>query len=133
MNKALLTGRLGKDPEIKNHAGATVVNFTLATTESYKDKTTGQKKEIVEWHNVVAWRGLAEVAGKYLKKGDKATIIGKIRTKSWEKDGVTRYSTQIVADEIEMLGGTRPAEQQLPESPQTENPSTDGGTDDLPF
>src|SRR3990170_8577888 len=105
VNKVILVGRLGRDPEVRNlENGATVANFTVATSESYKDKTTGDKKEITEWHNIVLWRGLAEISQKYLHKGDMVYIEGKLRTRSWEKDGVTRYTTEIVADNMTMLG-----------------------------
>src|SRR6187401_2877877 len=106
VNKVILVGRLGKDPDVRNlENGATVANFTLATSESYKDRTTGEKKEVTEWHNIVLWRGLAEVAQKYLHKGDMVYIEGKLRTRSWEKDGVTRYTTEVVADNMNMLSG----------------------------
>jgi single-strand DNA-binding protein len=105
VNKVILVGRLGKEPEVRNlDNGAAVANFTIATSESYKDKTTGEKKEVTEWHNIVLWRGLAEIAQKYLHKGDLVYIEGKLRTRSWEKDGVTRYTTEIVADNMTMLG-----------------------------
>jgi single-strand DNA-binding protein len=130
MNKVFLTGRLGKDPEVKTiENGATVANFTLATSEHYKDRTTGEKKEITEWHNVVAWRGLGEVAGKYLKKGSMVTIIGKNKTRSWEKDGITRYTTEVIADEMEMLGGPKAKTDATPEGAVT----PDSKSDDLPF
>jgi single-strand DNA-binding protein len=104
VNKVILVGRLGKDPEVRNlENGAMVVNFTIATSESYKDKTTGEKKESTEWHNIVLWRGLAEIAAKYLHKGDMIYLEGKLRTRSWEKEGVTRYTTEIVGDNMTML------------------------------
>jgi single-strand DNA-binding protein len=105
VNKVILVGRLGKEPEVRNlDNGAAVANFTIATSESYKDKTTGEKKEVTEWHNIVLWRGLAEIAQKYLHKGDLVYIEGKLRTRSWEKEGVTRYTTEIIADNMTMLG-----------------------------
>jgi single-strand DNA-binding protein len=108
VNKAILVGRLGKDPEVRNlDNGATVANFTLATSESYKDKTTGEKKEITEWHNIVLWRGLAEVAAKYLHKGDMIYVEGRLRTRQWEKDGVTRYTTEVIGDNMTMLSTRR--------------------------
>jgi len=104
VNKVILVGRLGKDPEVRNlENGAVVANFTLATSETYKDKTTGEKKEITDWHNIVLWRGIAEIAQKYLHKGDMVYIEGKLRTRSWEKDGVTRYTTEIIGDNMTML------------------------------
>ena len=104
VNKVILVGRLGKDPEVRNlENGTTVANFTVATSESYKDKTTGEKKEITEWHNIVLWRAQAEVAQKYLHKGDMVYIEGKLRTRSWEKEGVTRYTTEVVGDNMTMF------------------------------
>jgi single-strand DNA-binding protein len=144
VNKVILVGRLGKDPEVRNlDNGATVANFTLATSESYKDRTTGEKKEITEWHNVVLWRGLAEISQRYLHKGDMVYIEGKLRTRSWEKDGVTRYTTEVIADNMTMLstrgaGGNSSGDMSSKSSNErssTETYSTpvDSGTDDLPF
>jgi len=149
VNKVILVGRLGKDPDVRNlENGATVANFTMATSETYKDKTTGERKEITEWHNIVLWRGLADVAAKYLHKGDMVYIEGKLRTRSWEKEGVTRYTTEIVGDNMTMLG-TKPASgnQEYSSSPRSgsvssddsgtplprDKPSADSQTDDLPF
>jgi len=144
VNKVILVGRLGKDPEVRNlDNGATVANFTVATSESYKDRTTGEKKEVTEWHNIVLWRGLAEIAQKYLHKGDLVYIEGKLRTRSWEKDGVTRYTTEVVADNMTMLGtrgsGGSSSGGDM-SSRSTERASTessfaghDSSTDDLPF
>jgi single-strand DNA-binding protein len=143
VNKVILVGRLGKDPEVRNlDNGATVANFTIATSESYKDRTTGEKKEITEWHNIVLWRGLAEIAQKYLHKGDMVYVEGKLRTRSWEKDGVTRYTTEVVADNMTMLstrgsgsGGSSDYGSRNTERASTESFSTpaDSGSDDLPF
>jgi single-strand DNA-binding protein len=144
VNKAILIGRLGKDPEVRNlENGATVANFTMATTETYKDRTTGERKEITEWHNIVLWRGLADVADKYLHKGDLVYIEGRIRTRSWEKDGVTRYTTEVVGDNMNMLGskgggggsGTNQSNQQYsqPVSSDESKQSEGSATDDLPF
>lgn len=108
VNKVILVGRLGKDPEIRNlENGASVANFTMATSETYKDKTTGDKKEVTEWHNIVLWRGLADIAAKYLHKGDMIYVEGKLRTRSWEKEGVTRYTTEIIGDNMTMLSTQR--------------------------
>lgn len=106
VNKVILVGNLGKDPEVRHlESGASVANFSLATTESYKDKTTGERKEITEWHNISLWRGLADVAEKYLKKGSQIYVEGKLRTRSWEdKDGNTRYTTEVIGDSMTMLG-----------------------------
>jgi single-strand DNA-binding protein len=104
VNKVILVGNLGKDPEVRHlEGGTTVASFTLATTESYKDKA-GQRIDQTEWHNVVVWRGLAEVAEKYLKKGSSIYLEGKLRTRSYDKDGQKRYATEIVADTFTMLG-----------------------------
>ena len=122
VNKVILVGRLGKDPEVRNlENGASVANFTMATSETYKDKTTGDKKEITEWHNIVLWRGLAEIAAKYLHKGDMVYIEGKLRTRSWEKEGVTRYTTEIIGDQMQMLGSK--------DGGGSSNASYDGGMD----
>lgn len=143
VNKVILIGRLGKDPEVRNlDNGAVVANFSIATSESYKDRTTGEKKEITEWHNIVLWRGLAEIAQKYLRKGDMVYIEGKLRTRSWEKDGVTRYTTEIVADNMTMLspkssgGSNMGQDYSSQERTSTESFRTapvDNSTDDLPF
>ena len=105
INKVILIGNLGKDPEIRYlEGGVAVVNFSLATTEVYKDKN-GKKVESTDWHKIVAWRGLAEVAHKYFKKGMQVYVEGKLRTKSWtDKEGNKQFSTEIVADNIVMLG-----------------------------
>ena len=105
VNKVILIGHLGKDPEIRYvFENVPVANFSLATSESYKDKN-GEWQESTEWHNIVAWRGLAERAEKYLKKGKQVFIEGKIRTRSWDdKDGNKRYTTEIVADTLQLLG-----------------------------
>lgn len=106
VNKVILIGNLGKDPEVRHlEGGVAVARFPIATSESYKDKS-GNKQEKTEWHNIVVWRGLAEVAEKYLKKGQSVFIEGKIRTNQYQdKEGVQRYNTEIVADSMTMLGG----------------------------
>lgn len=102
----ILVGRLGKDPEVRHlESGTAVANFPLATSETYKDRNSGERKEQTEWHNIVLWRGLAEISEKYLSKGDQVYIEGKLRTRSWEKEGITRYTTEVVADNMTMLGG----------------------------
>jgi len=106
INKVILVGNLGKDPEVRRlENNGVVATFPLATSESYKDKN-GQRVEKTEWHNIVMWRGLAEVAEKYLKKGQTIYVEGKIRNRNYQdKEGQTRYITEIVADEMTMLGG----------------------------
>ncbi|MDB5103384.1 MAG: single-strand binding protein [Fibrobacteres bacterium] len=108
LNKATLIGNLGKDPEVRAiPSGAKVANFSIATTESYTGKD-GQKVDKTEWHNIVMWRGLAEVAEKYLRKGSQVYIEGRLQTRSWDdQNGQKRYTTEIVADNMVMLG--RPA------------------------
>ncbi len=107
VNKCIIIGRLGKDPEVRAiPSGVKLANFSLATDESYKDKE-GVKHEKTEWHNCVAWRGLAEVIEKYVKKGDLIYIEGKLTTEKYEKDGVTKYTTKIVVDQMTMLGGKK--------------------------
>lgn len=135
----ILVGRLGKDPEVRNlENGATVANFTMATSETYKDKTTGDRKEVTEWHNVVLWRGLADIAAKYLHKGDMVYIEGKLRTRSWEKDGVTRYTTEVVGDNMTMLSTQRSGQgssDYRPSAPPSaaETSPPESNIDDLPF
>ena len=106
VNKVILVGNLGKDPEVRHlEGGVSVAHFTLATNEYYKDKQ-GNRVERTEWHNISAWRGLADMADKYLKKGQQVYIEGKLRTRQYQdKDQQTRYITEIIADEISMLGG----------------------------
>jgi len=106
VNKVILIGNLGKDPEVRHlEGGVAVARFPIATSESFKDKS-GNRQEKTEWHNIVVWRGLAEVAEKYLKKGQSVFIEGKIRTSQYQdKEGNQRYSTEIVADSMTMLGG----------------------------
>ena len=141
VNKVILIGNLGKDPEVRHlENGATVANFPLATTESYKNKE-GQKVENTEWHNIVLWRGLADIAEKYLRKGQTVYIEGKLKTRSWEdKDGNKRYTTEIVADNMTMLGGRKEggATQTQEETPTYTEAKvavevTAGTADDLPF
>ncbi|HEX7014394.1 MAG TPA: single-stranded DNA-binding protein [Cyclobacteriaceae bacterium] len=146
VNRVILVGRLGKDPEVRNlESGVAVANFSLATSESYKDRVTGEKRETTEWHNIVLWRGLAEVAQRFLHKGDMIYVEGKLRTRSWEKDGITRYTTEVVGDNMTMLstrqsgGMTQPAEMSSSAVPDRGSqepyraPVDTSSTDDLPF
>lgn len=138
INKVILVGNLGKDPEVRYLEGGTAVaNFPIATSETYKDRTTGERKTITEWHNIVVWRNLAEIAEKYLKKGSQIFIEGKLRTRQWQdKDGNNRYTTEIVGDNLQMLGkkdespstGNTPT----PSEPENLGPNNDEA-DDLPF
>lgn len=137
VNKVILVGNVGKDPEVRYLEGGTAVcKFPLATSEVYKNKN-GERITNTEWHNIVLWRGLAEIAEKYVKKGSQLFIEGRIRTRSYtDKDGNTRYITEITGDSMQMLG-KRPDEggqegytpdQQRTESPRTDSASVAGNT-----
>jgi len=107
VNKVILVGNLGKDPEVRYMPnGNAVANITLATSESWKDKTSGEQQEKTEWHRIVMFRRLGEIAGEYLKKGSQVYIEGKLQTRKWQDNsGNDRYTTEIVASEMQMLGG----------------------------
>jgi single-strand DNA-binding protein len=109
VNKAILIGHLGADPEVRNtQSGLTVTNFRIATSERWKDKTSGEMVDKTEWHRIVAWGKLGELAGQYLAKGRQVYIEGRIQTRKWEdKDGQDRYTTEIVANSITFLGGKK--------------------------
>ena len=111
VNKVILVGNLGKDPEIRYMTnGDAVANVTIATSESWKDKASGEKKEITEWHRLVFYRKLAEIVGQYLKKGSTVYVEGRIRTRKWQdKEGQERYTTEIEVTEMQMLGGRQNA------------------------
>jgi single-strand DNA-binding protein len=137
VNKVILIGNLGKDPEVRHlESGVAVANFPIATTETFKSKD-GNKTDHTEWHNIVLWRGLAEISEKYLKKGDKVYIEGRLRTRQWDdKDGNKRYTTEILCDNMTMLGGNRDssnsgdsAQAKVEEPPPQEQKKGD----DLPF
>ncbi|HMU15007.1 MAG TPA: single-stranded DNA-binding protein [Flavobacteriales bacterium] len=142
VNKVILIGNLGSDPEIRHlQNDISVANFRIATSETFKDRTTGEKREQTEWHSIVAWRGLANIAEKYLRKGSKVYVEGKLRTRKWEKDGIERYTTEIMADEMTLLD--RPANapptaaqpvQRAAGSPEPVTaPAGETESDDLPF
>jgi len=163
LNKVMLIGRLGADPEVRYMpSGGAVTTIRLATSRRWKDKQTGERKEETEWHRVVFYNRLAEVAGEYLKKGSQAYVEGRIRTQKWQgQDGQDRYSTEIIADSMNMLdsrsGGTsefggdqssaahaapasRPANQPRQSAPQNNSgsmppppPNYDDFDDDIPF
>lgn len=126
VNKVILIGNLGKDPEVRHlENGAVVANFSLATSEVYTDRSTGEKKESTDWHDIVLWRGLAEVSEKYLKKGYKVYVEGKLKKRSWQdKDGNTRYTTEVVADEMTILSRPEGSDK----NPEGQAPYTDQGT-----
>ncbi|MDO8927236.1 MAG: single-stranded DNA-binding protein [Sideroxyarcus sp.] len=156
VNKVILVGNLGKDPETRYMPnGDQVTNITVATSETWKDKNSGEQKEATEWHRVVFFRRLAEIAGQYLKKGSQVYIEGKLKTRKWQdKDGQDRYTTEIVADEMKMLGkregmggdgprdsggdrGERGSQESAPRKPAAQ-PASGGGNfndfdDDIPF
>ncbi|NLD93899.1 MAG: single-stranded DNA-binding protein [Fibrobacter sp.] len=148
VNKAILIGNLGRDPEFKyTPGGQPVATFTLATTERFADKS-GQKQERTEWHNVVAWGKLAELCNQYLKKGRSVYIEGRITTRSWDdKDNVKRYKTEIVANTLQFIGGGNQSSQggggapdpeysqSFPSYDMPSGPSGSSGVveDDLPF
>jgi len=138
VNKVILVGNTGKDPEIRHlDKGVAVASFSLATSETYKNKN-GEKISNTEWHNLVLWRGLAEFAEKYVKKGTQLYVEGKLRTRSWDdKEGNKRYTTEVVADVVQLLGRKTDLENTHNETTTTE-PNDDVSipiqeTDDLPF
>jgi len=142
INKAILVGNVGKDPEVRYlDSGVAVATITLATTERGYTLTNGTVvPDRTEWHNIVAWRGLAEVAEKYIKKGTQIYVEGKISTRKWEKDGVTRYTTEIIAENIELLGkrpeslNTDAASAGATQKPRiTGTTPSESTSDDLPF
>ena len=121
INKAILVGRLGRDPEVRyTPDGRTITSFSIATSEEWKDKNTGEKKERTEWHRIVAFNRLGEICGEYLSKGRMVYVEGKIQTRSWEQDGVTKYTTEIIASIVQFLGGENPVNSEPKE-------------DDIPF
>ena len=143
VNKVILIGNLGKDPEVRySPNGGAVANVTIATSESWKDKNTGEQVDKTEWHRVVFFRRLAEIVGEYLKKGSKVYIEGKLQTRKWQdKDGNDRYTTEVVANEMQMLdsrsGGSANYNQESAApmaSSSNEAPVAAAGfDDDIPF
>jgi len=133
VNKVILVGNVGKDPEVRYlEKNVAVANFSLATTErGYTTQNGIQVPERTEWHNIVVWRGLAEFAEKYIRKGSQLYIEGKLQTRSWEKDGIKRYTTEIYAETIQLLG-KRPDQAEMTEI-KAEEAAPQQGEDDLPF
>jgi single-strand DNA-binding protein len=147
VNKAIIIGTLGRDPEVKYTAGGSaIVNVSVATNETWKDRNTGENQERTEWHRIVIFGKLAEIAAQYLKKGSQVYFEGRIQTRKWQgQDGQDRYTTEIVANEMQMLGGRgdsaggsadfgRP-QQSAPASsaPSSRQAPPDDGFDDIPF
>ncbi len=155
INKVILVGHLGKDPEVRySPNGGAVANITLATSESWKDKVSGEKQERTEWHRVVFFGRLAEIAGEYLKKGAQIYVEGRLQTRKWQdKEGKDRYTTEIVAGEMQMLGSREgrgvPADADMDQSSSSESrmpaaasagmgggksaPAAEDFDDDIPF
>ncbi len=140
VNRVIIVGRLGKNPDVKTmQDGTYITNFSVATSEEWKDKNTGEKKERTEWHRIVAYRKLGEICGQWLKKGQQVYIEGKLQTRKYEKDGQTLYTTEIIADTMQMIGTGKNSEQPSSHTgnqPQnTHNQSKSNGyvNDDIPF
>lgn len=155
INKVIIVGNLGQDPEVKYMpSGGAVTNISVATSESWKDKNTGQQQERTEWHRIVFYNKLAEIAGEYLKKGAKVFIEGSLRTRKWQaQDGTDRFTTEIIANEMQMLDGRgegggdsggqqqrapaqqqqRPAQQSAPAAQPQGQGGFDDFSDDIPF
>jgi single-strand DNA-binding protein len=141
INKVIIVGNLGKDPEVSYvPSGAAVAKFSVATSETWKDKTSGEKKERTEWHRIVAWDKLGEICGKYLSKGRQVYVEGKLQSRSYDdKDGVKRYVTEIIAQDVQFLGGNRDSSDsgRSGGGPSQREPDGGrgpaGGDDDIPF
>ena len=142
INKVILVGNLGRDPEVRYAAsGAAVANVTIATSESWKDKNSGEKQERTEWHRIVFFGRLAEIASEYLKKGSQIYVEGRLQTRKWQdKDGNDRYTTEVVANEMQMLGSrggaSAPADNYNQDNQSSAVPAAAGPVDfddDIPF
>jgi single-strand DNA-binding protein len=138
VNKVILVGNLGRDPEMRYMPdGTAVANFTIATSLTWTDKGSGEKKEKTEWHRIVAFRKLGEICGEYLSKGSQVYVEGRLQTRSWEKDGATHYMTEILASEVQFLGPRQEGgASKAPQNKQSFPPGAgDTGPvdDDIPF
>jgi len=142
VNKVILIGRLGKDPVVRYMPnGDAVANFSVATSETWKDKSSGEKQEKTEWHNITAYRKLGEICGEYLKKGSQVYLEGKLQTRKWtDKEGVERYTTEIMVDQMTMLGSRQGDGERQPSAPSAKPAVNKGGEpdftdidDDIPF
>ena len=143
INKVIIVGFLGNDPEVRTMpAGDLVVNISVATSESWTDKNTGEKKEVTEWHRIVIYRKLAEIAAQYLRKGSQVYVEGRLKTRKWQdNNGQDRYSTEIQCDNLQMLGGRNqdaaqnqpPKQQKAQSKSQQSEPPVDAFDDNIPF
>ncbi|MCP5346893.1 MAG: single-stranded DNA-binding protein [Gammaproteobacteria bacterium] len=147
INKVILVGNVGGDPEVRYMpSGGAVVNLTLATSESWKDKSSGENVEKTEWHRVVFFNRLAEIVGEYVRKGSKLYVEGRLQTRSWEQDGIKRYATEIVASEMQMLDSrgagqgssefghqAAPSQSSSRSEPEQAPANFDNFDDDIPF
>ena len=141
INKVIIVGNLGQDPEIKYTAGgAAVTTLSIATSDSWKDKDSGMDQERTEWHRVVLWRRLAEVAGEYLKKGSKVYIEGQLQTRKWEQEGQTRYTTEVIARDMQFLDSrgssnneSTQKSSEMNDQSATDVPDSAIDDDDIPF
>ena len=148
VNKVIIVGNLGRDPDVRySQDGAAIANLAVATTSSWKDKNSGEKREETEWHRVVAYGRLAEIMGEYLKKGRPVYIEGRLKTRKWQnKEGVDVYTTEIIADQMQMIGGgggsdsapaerQQPTQRQAPQQTQQRAPAANLADmdDDIPF
>jgi len=136
LNKTMLIGRLGRDPETKySKDGLAIATFSIATTLAWKDKTSGEKKETTEWHRIVAFGKLAEICSQYLSKGKQVYVEGRLHTRSWEQDGITRYMTEILASEMHSLGVKETSDKGTADNHANPPPpeETFPMTDDIPF
>lgn len=147
VNRVIVLGNLGRDPEVRYSASGTAVcSLSVATSRSWKDKTSGEKQEEVEWHRVVFYDRLAEVAGEYLAKGRPVYVEGRLKTRKWtDKDGIERYTTEIVGEQMQLLGGREdgaspkpaaapaPAARPAPTKPAARSTGFDDLEDDIPF
>lgn len=136
INKVILVGNLGRDPEVSyTPSGVAVAKFSIATSEKWTDKETGEKKDKTEWHRITAFGKLGEICGEYLSKGKQVYIEGKLQYGSYEKDGVTRYTTDIIANQMQMLGSRSDTPSASPSMPQMDGPPMQQGPvdEDIPF
>lgn len=139
INKVILVGNLGNDPDVRyTSSGSAIANMTVATSETWKDKQTGDKNEKTEWHRVVLFSRLGEIAGEYLRKGSKVYIEGRLQTRKWQdKNGQDRYTTEIIANDLQMLDSKGSQEQSHPQHSQPSQSQSEQGyddfSDDIPF